>query len=75
MAITLFLFLYQGSCPLVDLKVMTPNGEVLTVQVKRNSPTSEVHLAVMEKTNVLEQYVNCFAIFEIVEHNFGACEL
>jgi hypothetical protein len=61
----------QGSCPLVDLKVMIPNGDVITVQVKRNSPTSEVHYAVMEKTRVMPQNYKFFAIFEIVEHNFG----
>ena len=68
----LALFLFQGSCPLVDLKVMTPTGEVLTVQVKRNSPTEEVHAVVMDKTKVHPQNYSFFAIFEIVEHNFGA---
>jgi hypothetical protein len=37
----------------VDLKVMVPSGDVITVQVKRNSPTPEVQLAVMEKTRYL----------------------
>ena len=50
---------------------MIPNGDVITVQVKRNSPTPEVHFAVMEKTQVLQQNYQFFAIFEIVEHNFG----
>ena len=50
---------------------MIPSGEVLTVQVKRNSPTEEVHMVVMEKTKVQPQNYNFFAIFEIVEHNFG----
>ena len=62
---------FKGSCPLVDLKIMIPNGDVITVQVKRNSPTPEVHFAVMEKTRVQQQNYRFFAIFEIVEHNFG----
>jgi hypothetical protein len=50
---------------------MIPNGDVITVQVKRNSPTPEVHFAVMEKTRVQQENYRYFAIFEIVEHNFG----
>lgn len=59
-----------GCLPLVDLKVMLPTKEVVTVQVQRNDTTSTVHKLVMKTTNVREDNYDLFAIFEMVEHHF-----
>lgn len=61
----------QGFFPLVEVKVLTPCGKVLTSSVKRNSVTQDVLFAVMEKTGVAKELFNHFALFEVVDHNFG----
>ncbi len=59
-----------GSQPLVDLKVMLPNKEVLTVQVRRNTSSSDVFRLVAGAANLNRDNWEYFALFEIVEHNF-----
>jgi sorting nexin-27 len=61
----------QGSCPLVDLKVLLPTMEVVTVKVRRNSTAAEVYRLVVVAVKLKPENADFFALFEIVEHNFG----
>uniref|UniRef100_A0A0K2TN54 Sorting nexin family member 27 [Ceratitis capitata] n=1 Tax=Lepeophtheirus salmonis TaxID=72036 RepID=A0A0K2TN54_LEPSM len=59
-----------GSTPMVDIKVMLPTKEILTIKVMRNSNTNEVFRVVIEATGLKPENYGYFALFEIVEHNF-----
>ncbi|XP_071449829.1 sorting nexin-27 [Hetaerina americana] len=60
----------QGNASPVDLKVLMPDREVVTVSVKKNSNTGEVFSSVIEKARMSKQAAKYFALFEIVEYNF-----
>lgn len=59
-----------GTTPLVDLKVLVMNEEVVTVNVKRNSVAAEVFGLVAEEIGLEKDNCKYFALFEIVEYNF-----
>ena len=62
---------FQGNSPLVDLKVLLPTREVLTVRAKRNSTCLEVFRTVAAEVGLRRESAEFFALYEIVEHNFG----
>ena len=57
--------------PLVEVKIMLPTQEIVTVKVQRTSDADTVQQLVMNSTNVQPENHSKFAIFEIVEHQFG----
>ncbi len=61
----------QGNSPLVDLKVMLPTRDLVTVKVARNSSCLEVFRLVANAAGIKGEANEFFALFEIVEHNFG----
>ncbi len=65
------LILLQGNSPLVDLKVLLPTREVATVRVRRNSTCQEVFRLVASQVGLKMESLEFFALYEIVEHNFG----
>ena len=56
---------------MVDLKVMLPTRDVLTVKVRRNSTSEDVFRLVASAAGIEQRWVDFFALYEIVEHNFG----
>lgn len=58
------------STPLVELKVIVMNEQIVSVKTKRNASTSEVYKLVAQKIGLLPENWEFFALFEIVEHNF-----
>nr|CAD7193834.1 unnamed protein product [Timema douglasi] len=60
----------QGSISPVDLKVLLPDREVVTVTMKKNSNTEEVYFAVIDKIRMSKSVAKYFYLFEIVEYNF-----
>lgn len=55
----------------MDLKVLLPTHEVVSVTVCKTSTTLDVYNATVEKICLDKQSVQYFALFEIVEYNFG----
>ena len=55
----------------MDLKVLLPTHEVVSVSVCKTSTTPDVFNSVVEKIGLDKRSVEYFAIFEIVEYNFG----
>jgi sorting nexin-27 len=51
--------------------VLLPDREVVTVSVKKNANTDQVYTAVVEKIKMRKDVAKYFALFEIVEYNFG----
>ena len=68
-----FLLLFQGNSPTVDLKVMLPTREVVTVQTRRNATSDDVFRLVASAIGLAKESWDFFALYEIVEHNFGKC--
>ena len=62
---------FQGNCPVVDLKVLLPTRDVVTVKVKRNSSSHDVFQMVASAVGLSRESSDFFALYEIVEHNFG----
>ena len=60
-----------GNSPLVDLKVMLPNKEVVTIKVRRNSTSADVYRTVAQAANIGGENQDFFSLYEIVEHTFG----
>ena len=60
---------------MVDLKVLLPSQEVISVSVRKNASTVDVYGAVVLKTGMQPETAKCFALFEIVEYHFGEWEL
>ena len=56
---------------MVDLKVLLPTGDLMTVKIRRNSPCMEVYRLVASAAGLQRHNIDFFALFEIVEHNFG----
>ena len=54
----------------VDLKVLLPDRTAISVNIRKNSTTSEVYEVVTEKVGLSKEISKYFAIFEIVEHGF-----
>ena len=57
----------------VDLKVLLPTQEVVSVAVRKNASTVDVYRAVVVKTGMQPETAKSFALFEIVEYHFGEC--
>ncbi|KAH1022560.1 sorting nexin-27 [Dendroctonus ponderosae] len=54
----------------VDLKVLLPDREVVTVTLKRSANADEVYAAVVKKICMSIKMTKYFYLFEIVEYNF-----
>ncbi|XP_050312362.1 sorting nexin-27 [Anthonomus grandis grandis] len=54
----------------VDLKVLLPDREFVTVTMKKSANADEVYGAVVKKINMSKQTARYFYLFEIVEYNF-----
>ena len=61
----------QNGLQKVDLKILLPTHEVVAVTVCKSSTTPDVYNAVTEKISLDKETCQYFAIFEIVEYNFG----
>ncbi|CAH1173632.1 unnamed protein product [Phaedon cochleariae] len=59
----------NNSCP-VDLKVLLPDREIVTVSLRKSSSAEEVYEAVIKKIGMKRSVANYFYLFEIVEYNF-----
>lgn len=59
-----------SASPLVDLKVIVMNEQVVSIKTKRNANANEVYKIVVQKIGLLPENWEFFALFEIVEHNF-----
>lgn len=57
--------------PAVDLKVLLPDREVVTITVAKASSVSDVYDAVCSRVGLDEETAKYFYLFEIVEYNFG----
>lgn len=55
----------------VDLKVLLPDKEVVTVSVLKSTNADDVYRAVCEKIGLSKSVQKYFYLFEIVEYNFG----
>ncbi|ELU05983.1 hypothetical protein CAPTEDRAFT_130010 [Capitella teleta] len=60
--------LHGGST--VELKVLLPDRNIITVSINRTANTHQVHEAVVQKLNMDPEIANYFALFEIEEYNF-----
>lgn len=57
--------------PAVDLKVLLPDREVVTVTVAKAASVSDVYDAVCSRVGLDAETAKYFYLFEIVEYNFG----
>lgn len=55
----------------VDLRIMLPDRSTVTVTVKKTSNTIQVYKSLIKRLNMSEETVNCFALFELLDYNFG----
>ena len=53
--------------------MLLPDKSVVTVTQAKNVLAHQVYQAVVEKINIPPETAKCFALFEIVEYNFGNC--
>jgi len=53
------------------LKVLLPTKDVVTVRARRRSTCQDVYRLVAEEVGLRRESLEFFALFEIVEHNFG----
>lgn len=54
----------------VDLKVLLPDRDVVTVSLKKSANADEVYAAVIKKISMNKNTSKYFYLFEIVEYNF-----
>ncbi|XP_044762550.1 sorting nexin-27 [Coccinella septempunctata] len=54
----------------VDLKVLLPNRDVVTISLRKSANSDEVYEAVVKKINMSLETSKYFYLFEIVEYNF-----
>lgn len=55
----------------VDLKILLPDREVVTVSVKKSTNAEDVYRAVVEKIGLSKAVAKYFYLYEIIEYNFG----
>jgi sorting nexin-27 len=55
----------------VDLKILLPDREIITVSVRKNSNAGDVFSTVVDKIHMCNNAAKYFYLFEIVEYNFG----
>lgn len=60
----------QGSTTKVDLKILLPDREVVTVNVPKNANADDVYRALVMKIHLGPEASKYFYLFEIVEYNF-----
>ncbi|XP_014249297.1 sorting nexin-27 [Cimex lectularius] len=60
----------QGNISPVDLKILLPDREILTVTVKKNSTANDVYYTVVDRIHISNNTSKYFYLFEIVEYNF-----
>ena len=65
--------LYQGNSPYADMKVMLPTRDVLTIKVGREDTLEPVYRMVAAAAGIQARWADFFALYEIMEHNFGEC--
>lgn len=61
----------QGHITPVDLKILLPDREIITVTARKNSTADQVYTSVVEKIRMTKNTALYFYLFEIVEYNFG----
>ncbi|KAK9758456.1 PDZ domain [Popillia japonica] len=54
----------------VDLKVLLPDREIVTISLRRSANADEVYETVVRKINMNKNTAKYFYLFEIVEYNF-----
>ena len=59
-----------SASPMVDLKVLVMNEQVVAIKTKRNATANEVFRLVAQKIGLFPENWEFFSLFEIVEHNF-----
>lgn len=59
----------------VDIKVMLPDHEVVTVSVRKSSNAQVVWDLLVQRANLTSYTQQYFYLFEIVEYNFGEYEM
>lgn len=60
--------------PAVDLKVLLPDREVVTVTVPKAASVKDVYDAVCCRVGLDAETAKYFYLFEIVEYNFGMAQ-
>lgn len=55
----------------VDLKILLPDREIVTVTVHKSANAEEVYKTVIAKIGMCASSAKYFYLFEIVEYNFG----
>lgn len=55
----------------MDLKILLPNREVITITARKNSNADQVYASVVDKIRMNKNTALYFYLFEIVEYNFG----
>ncbi|GAB6032423.1 Sorting nexin-27 [Chamberlinius hualienensis] len=63
-------FLTDSDDDQVDLKVLLPDREVITITIRKNSDAEEVHRIVVNKVGMDQEIAQYFALFEIIDDNF-----
>lgn len=63
----------QNLDSIVDLKIILPDREIVTIRTKKNSTAESVYNSVVNKIQMIESTSAYFYLFEIVEYNFGKC--
>lgn len=61
--------------PAVDLKVLLPDREVVTVTVPKAASVKDVYDAVCSRVGLDAETAKYFYLFEIVEYNFGKLKM
>jgi len=61
--------------PAVDLKVLLPDREVVTITVQKAASVKDVYDAVCCRVGLDADTAKYFYLFEIVEYNFGTCSM
>lgn len=61
----------QDNISPVDLKVLLPDQEIVTVTIYKSANAEEVFKAVIGKIGMASTSAKYFYLFEIVEYNFG----
>ena len=61
----------QDNVSPVDLKVLLPDQEIVTVTIYKSANAEEVYKAVVGKIGMSVNSSKYFYLFEIVEYNFG----
>lgn len=61
----------QDNISPVDLKILLPDQDIVTVTIYKSANTEEVYKTVIGKIGMSSNSAKYFYLFEIVEYNFG----